>query len=183
MARVLLCYGTSEGQTSTIAEHMGDVIEDEGHDVTLVHLKHPPDDLDPGSYDGIVVGASIHAGSHQRYVTKFVREHRAALNRCPSAFFSVSLTAAHDESDARAPAAELLETFLDETGWDPDGTLVVAGALKYREYGLLKRFVMRRIAGKVVGDTDTSRDYEYTDWEEVEAFAREFTTLLRADPE
>lgn len=181
MARVLICYGTSEGQTATIAERMGDVVDGEGHEVTLVHLNHLPDDLDPGTYDGLVVGASIHAGSHQKYVTRFVRNHAETLNRRPSAFFSVSLTAAHDDPGEREPAAELLEEFLDETGWNPDGTLAVAGALRYSEYGLLKRFVMRRIAGRASGDTDASRDYEYTDWEDVEAFAREFTTLLRAD--
>jgi menaquinone-dependent protoporphyrinogen oxidase len=181
MAQVLCCYGTSEGQTASIAERMGDVIDGEGHGVTLVHLSHPPDGLDPGAYDGVIVGASIHGGSHQRYVTRFVRDHVETLNRRPSAFFSVSLTAAHEDSEARAPATDLLEDFLDETGWNPDGTLTVAGALKYSEYGLLKRFVMRRIAGRASGDTDTSRDYEYTDWDDVDAFAREFTTLLRAD--
>lgn len=181
MARVLTCYGTSEGQTAAIAERMGDVVDGEGYEVTLAHLKHPPDELDPAVYDGIVVGASIHGGSHQRYVGSFVRDHFETLNRRPSAFFSVSLTAAHDDPDERAPAAELLEEFLDETGWNPDGTLAVAGALKYSEYGPLKRFVMRRIAGRASGDTDTSRDYEYTDWEGVEAFAREFATLLPTD--
>ncbi|WP_394738973.1 flavodoxin domain-containing protein [Natronococcus roseus] len=181
MTRVLICYGTSEGQTEAIAERMGDVVGSEGHEVTLTHLKHPPDGLDPGAYDGIVVGASIHGGSHQRYVGSFVRDHLETLNRRPSAFFSVSLTAAHDDPSERAPAAELLEAFLDETGWNPDGTLAVAGALKYSEYGRLKRFVMRWIAGRASGDTDTARDYEYTDWDDVESFAQEFTTLLRAD--
>lgn len=181
MAKVLLCYGTTEGQTATVAERVGDVLETEGHDPTLVHLAHPPDVLEPDAYDGIVVGASIHLGSHQSYVETFVREHRETLNRRPSAFLSVSLTAAHDDPEDRAPATELLEEFLDETGWDPDGTLAVAGALKYSEYGLVKRFAMRRIAGRASGDTDTARDYEYTDWEAVESFAREFATLLRSD--
>jgi menaquinone-dependent protoporphyrinogen oxidase len=30
---------------------------------------------------------------------------------------------------------------------------------------------MRRIAAKEGGDTDTSRDYEYTDWPAVDRFA------------
>lgn len=181
MARVLVCYGTSEGQTAAVAERMADVLEAAGHEPTLVHLAHPPDVLEPDTYDGIVVGASIHLGSHQSYVETFVREHRATLNRRPSAFFSVSLTAAHDDPEDRSPATELLEAFLDETGWDPDATLAVAGALTYSEYGLLERFVMRRIARRAGGDTDTSRDYEYTDWEAVESFAREFAALVRSD--
>lgn len=181
MARALVCYGTGEGQTAAVAERVADVLEKAGHDPTLVHLAHSPADLEPDTYDGIVVGASIHRGSHQAYVETFVREHRETLNRRPSAFFSVSLTAAHDDPEDRAPAAALLEAFLEETGWNPDGTLAVAGALKYSEYGLLERFVMRRIAGRAGGDTDTSRDYQYTDWEAVESFAREFAALLRSD--
>ncbi|MDQ2051012.1 flavodoxin domain-containing protein [Natronolimnohabitans sp. A-GB9] len=178
MARVLVCYATSEGQTATIAERIGDVLATDGHDTDLVHAKHPPSGLDPGEYDGVVVGASIHMGSHQTAIDQFVRDHRTTLNRCPSAFFSVSLTAAHPDPADREPVREILEDFLEETGWDPDTTLLVGGALKYSEYGLLKRFLMRRVVGKEGGDTDTSRDYEYTDWEEVEAFAHDFATLL-----
>ena len=41
-------------------------------------------------------------------------------------------------------------------------------------------FVMRRIVSKEGGDTDTSRDYEYTDWAAVDAFAREFVAVAVA---
>ena len=177
-ARLLLCYGSSEGQTRTIATRMADLLESRNHDVTLVDVAARPDDLDVGAYDGVIVGASIHAGSHQPAVTAFVREHVATLNRVPSAFFSVSLTAAHEDPEARKPARDLLEAFLEETGWDADSTLVVAGALKYSQYGRLKRALMRWIAGRASGDTDTSRDYEYTDWSEVESFALEFATRV-----
>ncbi|THE63897.1 protoporphyrinogen oxidase [Salinadaptatus halalkaliphilus] len=176
--RVLVCYASSEGQTATIADRMRAVLEREGDAVDRVDLAAVPADLDVGSYDGVVVGASIHRGSHQRNATAFVRSHRETLNRLPSAFFSVSLTAAHDAPEDRRPATDLLEAFLAETGWNPDTTLSVAGALKYSEYGLLTRFVMRHIAGKTGRDTDTSRDYEYTDWDDVEAFTLEFATRV-----
>ena len=180
MTRVLVAYGSSEGQTAAIAERIGDVLDGEGHEVILVHAKHPPSDLEPDNYDGIVVGASIHAGTHQRYVRTFVSSHLEARSRRPSAFFSVSLSAASADPDTRADARALLEEFLEATGWEPDLTLSVAGALRYSEYGLLTRFVMKRIAGRERGDTDPSRDYEYTDWTEVEAFAREFAALVES---
>ncbi|MCU4742882.1 protoporphyrinogen oxidase [Halobacteria archaeon AArc-m2/3/4] len=183
MARALVCYGSSEGQTAAVAERIGDVLDDHDHEVTLVNLKHPPDGFSPSNYDGVVVGASVHAGSHQPYVAHFVRDHREELSQLPSAFVSVSLSAAHADEAERAPAREMLEAFLDETGWAPDETLTVAGALKYSQYGLLKRFAMKRIAGKASGDTDTSRDYEYTDWEALEAFADEFAALLESSRE
>lgn len=180
MATVLVSYGSSEGQTAAIAERIGDVLDEEGVDVTVVNANHPPANLDPGRYDGVVVGASIHAGRHQRSVETFVSTHRETLNRLPSAFVSVSLSAASADPGTREDAEGLLEAFLEETGWEPDLTRAVAGALKYSEYGLLKRFVMKRIAGKERGDTDTSRDYEYTDWDELEAFALEFADLLES---
>ena len=50
----------------------------------------------------------------------------------------------------------------------------MAGALPYTRYNFLVRFVMRRISKAEGGDTDTSRDYEYTDWAAVDRFAVEF---------
>ena len=48
----------------------------------------------------------------------------------------------------------------------------------YSRYGTLERFVMKRIAKRAGGGTDTSRDYEYTDWDEVASFATAFADAL-----
>jgi menaquinone-dependent protoporphyrinogen oxidase len=37
---------------------------------------------------------------------------------------------------------------------------------------------MRRIAAKAGGDTDVSRDYEYTDWNDVRDFAVGFAGVV-----
>ncbi|WP_458189368.1 menaquinone-dependent protoporphyrinogen IX dehydrogenase [Haladaptatus sp. NG-WS-4] len=171
MARILVVYGSTEGQSATIAERIAEVFDDAGHEPAVVHVKHRPEGFSLSEYDAVVVGASIHMGKHQKYVTRFVREHTAELNRRPSAFFSVSLAAADGSEEAWEQAREYVHEFLSETGWEPDWTAVVPGALKYSQYGVLKRFVMKRIAKRTGRDTATSRDYEYTDWDEVEGFA------------
>jgi menaquinone-dependent protoporphyrinogen oxidase len=88
-------------------------------------------------------------------------------------FLSVSLSeaGAEDEDsppDKRAKAAAgvqtMIDRFLSETGWNPGKIRAVAGALLYRRYNLVLRLMMKRIAEAAGGDTDTSRDYEYTDW-------------------
>ena len=178
MARVLLLYGSTEGQTAIVSERIADVLSEAGHEPTLIHAKHLPDDLTVSDYEAVVVGASIHMGKHQRYITRFVREHADELNRLPSAFFSVSLSAAQETEEGWETARELLEEFLDDTGWNPDSTAVVPGALRYSQYGRIKRFIMKRIASRQGDDTDTSRDYEYTDWDEVEGFATDFESLF-----
>ena len=59
----------------------------------------------------MIVGASIHMGKHEDYVLDFVRENRDALERLPSAFFSVSM-AAHDNIEE---AEGYIEEFVRET--------------------------------------------------------------------
>lgn len=94
----------------------------------------------------------------------------------PSAFFSVSLSAAGD--DTRADAERCLQEFVEETGWTPEQAELVAGALKYTQYNWLKRFIMKKISASAGGDTDTSQDFEYTDWAQVERFAEQFHDRL-----
>src|SRR5215212_510950 len=77
--------------------------------------------------------------------------------------------------EARAQTEGYVERFLEETGWHPDMVGIFAGALRYTQYGFIKRHLMKKIS-KDGGsaDTDTSRDYEYTDWNDVRHFAEEF---------
>jgi len=182
MSRILVCYGSTEGQTAAIADRIGDVLAEAGHDPLVISTKHPPPELDLRRYDGLIVAASVHMGHHQRHAASFVRSRVGRFNELPSAFVSVSLTAATGDEAATHTTAEYVETFLEETGWNPDRTHVVAGALRYRSYGRLLGFVMRVIAARAGLDTDTSRDHEYTDWAGVEAFAQEFRTLLEQEP-
>ncbi len=53
---------------------------------------------------------------------------------------------------------------------------MIAGALKYTQYNWFIRWVMKGIARKEGGSTDTSRDHEYTDWRQVAAYARRLST-------
>ena len=132
------------------------------------------------AYDGVVVGASVHAGSFQSGVTRFAESNRESLAAHPNGFYFLSLTAADDAAESREAVAGLGAAMEAETGWRPDEVAAFAGALRYSEYGPIKRFVMRRIARRYDGGTDTSRDYEYTDWDEVDAFADRFAERVEA---
>jgi menaquinone-dependent protoporphyrinogen IX oxidase len=68
----------------------------------------------------------------------------------------------------------IVRAFELRTGWRPDAVRIVGGALRYTRYGWLKKRRMRRIAAKAGGDTDTTRDYEYTDWKALHVFAQQF---------
>jgi menaquinone-dependent protoporphyrinogen oxidase len=80
---------------------------------------------------------------------------------------------AERRTQARADVARMIDTFIAQTGWQPARTLAVAGALAYTKYNFLLRLVMTRIARKAGSSTDTSRDWEFTDWAAVDRFVTE----------
>ena len=178
MANVLIAYGTSEGQTAKIAEYIAQMVSDRDHDAEVVDAREPTRGPVPENYEAVIVGASIHMGKHEGYVVEFVKRYRGALERLPSAFFSVSL-AAHDNMEE---AKSYIEEFARETGWRPDMVAIFAGALLYKQYGFIKRHMMKKIVrDKGNPDTDTSRDYVYTDRDDVRHFVEEFLEGLPAE--
>lgn len=178
MAKILIPYGTSEGQTARIADYISDVLQAHGHQADTLDLKHADHDL-PDGYDAVIVGASVHAGKHEGYVADFVRRNLPALQNLPAALFSVSLSAHGDPEDAEKYVAE----FEDSTGWRPDKAAMFGGALLYTQYGFLKRTMMKKIVSSQGSpDTDTGRDYIYTEWDGVRRFAEEFLVYMERNP-
>jgi menaquinone-dependent protoporphyrinogen oxidase len=151
-----------------------------GHDVTIAGGDALPASLAPDAYDAVIVGASVIVGRHQRPIERFVRENRAALNALPSAFFSVSASAAGQRPEQRADAHRCLERFLDDTGWRPRAAIVVAGEIAYTRYNPIVRWVLKRITARAGGPTDTTRDHDLTDWPRVAEFATAFAASLEA---
>lgn len=176
--RVLIVYRSEEGQTARIAERVGSVLRAGG---VLVDIEPAADrpGADPLAYDSVVIGDSIHAGRHSSVLVRWLRGHRGELTEVPIAVFQVSLTSAVDDPGHRADAQELLNDLLAGTDLQPRTTGLFAGALAYTRYGWLIRRVMRRIAAADGHSTDTSVDHEYTDWDDVERFAREVVLMAK----
>lgn len=175
MVKVLIAYDTSEGQTAKTSERIARIVREHGHDAETMNVRDFASGSRTDGYDAVVIGASIHMGKHEDYVRDFVGENREALERVPSAFFSVSLTAHDDTEKARKKVEGYVESFEEESGWRPEKVGIFEGALLYTHYGFITRHMMKKIARDAGNpDLDTSRDYEYTDWGEVRRFAEEF---------
>jgi menaquinone-dependent protoporphyrinogen oxidase len=174
MAKIAVLYGTTEGHTARIAQRVAGIGRQHGHRVDVMHLADADASFDIGAYDGAVVGASIHEGSHQRYVYRWLEAHQAALAAMPTAAFTVCLAIRSSNEGERAEARAFSGLYRAKTGWSPDVSEVFAGALMYSEYNWLVRMVMKSIARREGGSTDTSHDTEYTDWAEVDRFAEAF---------
>jgi menaquinone-dependent protoporphyrinogen oxidase len=177
--RILIVYATREGQTRRIAMRLADELRAAGRGVDI---------QDAGSigavawskYSTACLAASVHAGHHEPEMVRFVKQHRADLERVAASFVSVTLSEAGAEDPKRSEAERLqaaadvqrmIDDFVKETGWKPAHTLPVAGALNYSKYNFFIRFVMKRIARKQGAPIDTSRDYEFTNWANVAQLA------------
>lgn len=169
MSRILIAYASTHGHTAKIANRLAEVLRAEGAEVDLATKDVPG----PEGYDAVLVGASIHAGHHQRDIVDWVKHNARTLNHVPSAFFSVCLTAADDTDESREATQGYLADFEERTGWTPTRRTTFAGALQYREYDFGTRLLMRLLMKRMHHPTDASRDYDYTDWDAVAAFARE----------
>ena len=176
--RFLIVYATSYGQTAKIAGRMADLLMASGEAVTLVNAGNHPRDFRAGEFDGVIIGGSIIGRRHQRGLVRFVRDHRALLNALPSAFFSVSGSAASPLESERAKARQLVNAFLDMTGWHPALTETIGGAMAYTKYNPFLRWVVKRASKAAGGPTDTSRDHEVTDWSQVERFVQAFVQTV-----
>jgi menaquinone-dependent protoporphyrinogen oxidase len=177
MSKILVVYGTTEGQAARVAERIAEVLRGRGHGVTVLDVRNA-DDTVLAAYDAAVVGASIHMGKHDKRVVEYIRKNRDTLAGMPAAFFSVSLAAIGDTSEAQGYVRELEQ----ETDWTPDVVALVGGALPYTHYGFLKRRMMRRIVSSKPGalSTDMTRDHVYTDWSQVSHFAAGFAQAVEA---
>ena len=177
MTSICIPYLTSEGQTAHIAEYIADLVRHHGLEAEPVDLEETPD-VDLTAYDGVIIGASIHRGKHDKHVGEFVERNRDLLGRIPAAFFSVSLAAHGDTGEAE----RYLEEFEQQTRWRPTKVALFSGALLYTKYGFFTRHLMKRIAMSKPGElgTDTSRDYVYTEWDGVRRFTEDFLAELPA---
>jgi menaquinone-dependent protoporphyrinogen oxidase len=153
---------------------MAAVLRQRDHEVSLCSIDEADVQSRPMLFDAVLVGASIHYGHHPRALRAWLAQHRTELaSRC-GAFFSVSLSAGGPGAKP-ATAQEYVTSFLRAVGWSPELSATFAGALRYSQYGTLDRFLVKLFVAMAGGDTDSSRDYEYTDWSAVQKFAEVFT--------
>lgn len=182
MARILVAFASTEGQTRKIAEYLADTLRTRGHAAECLDCAAPAAaQFDPaaGAWAGAILAGSLHQSKYQAALVHFASGRRDWLAGIPSAFVSVSLSALLDDAATQAELERLAREFCAQTGLAPRLTLQAKGALRYTQYEWFKRMLMKLIAEKV-GASDATRDHEFTDWDELQRFADRFAALLAA---
>jgi menaquinone-dependent protoporphyrinogen oxidase len=180
MPRVLVLFGSTDGHTAKVARFIGGELRTLGAEVDVVDAAHASPALQ--DYAAVIVAASIHAGGYQRKVIRWVRTHAMQLHLKPNAFVSVCLAVLQKNPAVQRDLEMIRDRFMGRTGWIPADIRIVAGALPYTRYGWFKRMIMQLIVKRVGGPTDASQDYEFTDWEGLRVFARQFHAMTVPPP-
>jgi menaquinone-dependent protoporphyrinogen oxidase len=173
--RILVAYATagSEGQTAQIAGRLAEVLRDEGASVDVVDCEARPGIAVEG-YDGALLGGSVRGGRYRRSLRRLLRRQREVLARRPWGFYSVCLTVASQREKDRIRARELPWRLMRKEGLAPRRVAVFAGALRFSHHGRLGARILFAVNRRYLGRDDMSRDWVYTDWDEVAAFAHGF---------
>ena len=171
MNRIAIAYQSKYGQTEKIVNRIAEVFRAEGVGVDLINANAKPGALGSG-YSRVIVGGAVYAGKLPKRLVSWATENADRVNQIGCDVFTVSLNAADARPEAREVDFQLVKGFLTQTGLKPRLTKSLKGGLPYSKYGLFLRWMMLKISAAAKGPTDTSRDYEMTDWSEVEEFAR-----------
>ena len=174
MKSVLIAYGTTEGHTRLIATRIQEWCTAEGWQADLFDTSADSGKVAVSGRDAYVLAGSLHQGKHQATLIHFVNENLQQLNATPTLFLSASLCSVIKDERHRAEAQGCIDGFLQETGLKPTLSRPVEGALLYTKYDFLKRFLLKMISKSEGGATDTSQDYEYTDWGALQLAVKDF---------
>lgn len=178
--KALVAYGTRYGTAAEIAEEIARVIKEEGIEVDLVDTKGLKD-CDVSPYDLVVVGSGIKMGKWTKESLKFLKENKSALTDRKIALF-VSCGAANKEETREEGwenylkkvagenlAGEPVDLGLFGSVYDPD-------AKHGLMYKLTVRFIKKDLEEQGI---DTSKRYDYRDWDGIRVWARGLADMLK----
>lgn len=167
----LIIYGTGEGHTGKIADFCSAHLIEAGHRCEVKNSVQRMADLDISRYDSVILAGSVHQKRHQESLETLAVAHREQLQRVPCLFLSVSLSIAFENGEAEA--RQYVRGFVENTGFEPNSVILVAGALRFDQYGYYMSQIVEHVVLK--GHEEIKEDREFTDWK---LLARELDSFV-----
>lgn len=173
MNKTLIIFSSHDGQTQKIAHYIEKEINES--ECQVIQLEDALN-LELSEYDKILIGASIRYGHYSKQLYRFIEKNHPILTDKNAAFYSVNLTARKEGKDT-PEGSSYVQKFLTKSAWQPQLIGVFAGALYYPRYRFIDRVMIRFIMSITGGETDTTKEVEYTNWEKVGKFSRDFKDM------
>ena len=169
----ILIYSTTDGHTKKICDFIKSNSIKNNFDIFSINKIN---EINLSNYELIVLGASIRYGKHNRIIYNFIRNNKEILNSKKNAFFSVNVVARKPEKNS-PENNPYIKKFLRKSKWYPTKLGVFAGKVDYPNYNFFNKLIIRFIMFVTKGPTDTSRSYEFTDWNNIKKFTNELENL------
>lgn len=175
---MLLFYISHDGQARRIAARIAERLTEEGQPV------HPRDLAMglPGKQEllagegPVVLVAAVRYGRHLPEGEAFAALFATLKTPPPLILFSVNLTARKPEKRT-AEGSTYLRKLIGKHQLKPILARAIAGKLDYPRYRPFDRVMIRFIMWMTGGPTDPRLTIEFTDWQEVDALARQTAAL------
>ena len=164
--RVLVAYGSKHGATAGLAEHIGAVIREAGHEVEVLAAGEVED---IGRYHAVILGSGVYIGRWLKEASRFLKRHETALAGIPTWLFSSGPTGEGQPEkiigDWRFPS-DLKET-ADRV--KPRDIKLFHGLIDPKKLSLLERQAVKMVKA-AIGD--------HRDWEMIATWAKEIAAEL-----
>ena len=162
--RNIFIYSTSNGQSLKICNAINKNKESLIIDIDKIKT------IELNKFDQIIIGASVKYGDHNKKIYDFIKNNKILLETKKTGFFSVNATARKSEKNKPETNPYVIK-FLKKTNWTPDNIGVFAGKIDFPNYNFLEKYIIKVIMWITNGPTDTSKTFEFTDWEDVKKFS------------
>ena len=162
--RNIFIYSTSNGQSLKICNAINKNKESLIIDIDKIKT------VELNKFDQIIIGASVKYGDHNKKIYDFIKNNKILLETKKTGFFSVNATERKSEKNKPETNPYVIK-FLKKTNWTPDNIGVFAGKIDFPNYNFLEKYIIKVIMWITNGPTDTSKTFEFTDWEDVKKFS------------
>lgn len=172
--RTIIIYSSVDGQTKKICSQIKDILIQNNHLADVISVNDLTQAIT--AFDKILIASSIRYGKHNEQIEKLIKENSELLNSKKTAFISVNLVARKAEK-SKPDTNPYVIKFFNSIKWKPALAAVFPGKLDYKLYSFRDRLLIQLIMLLTKGPTNSKTVIEYTNWTEVDEFAKKFAAL------
>ncbi len=178
MTHALVTYYSHAGHTARIARVICETIRSQGAGCDLMDMAEASrEGVDWEKYDLVIVGAAIIYGVYNKIVWEFIRRYQAKLDARANSFFNVTVVA-RTPYKATIEGNRYMQRFLQKSSWRPKDLKCIAGKVDYPNWNWYQKLAIQMIMKMTKGPTDPTAVIDYTDWDDVRAYAKHCLTLV-----